>query len=375
MIDPAGRSSKCSDGPWRLLHVTSVFSGRGGAERYLQGLCEELALRGHQVEVWVAGSDRSVTPAAGSFDVHHFPNDRRLLGRYPWSSGLWRELRRAPGRFDLVHVHQPFAPSTWMTLGRRVAAVATLYSHPLTAKRWGAKARQRLQLRLLLGRLRGLVLVSEGERKQLESEVGKLRVFACVARPGVGPKVREAVPWPRSRPLVLGLGRLAELKRHDLLIAAMSSLAGDADLRIVGGGPDRHRLAQLCQAAGFDPEEVLLGELPDDHLYRWLRSADVFATFSREESFGIALLEAAAAGARLVCSDLPSHREILDLAGGGEGNLWREATGAEGASARLRWALAAGRPGEAQAARLPRWSDSARAAESLYAQALGRPPR
>jgi glycosyltransferase involved in cell wall biosynthesis len=56
----------------------------------------------------------------------------------------------------------------------------------------------------------------------------------------------------------------------------------------------------------------LVGSVSDVDLHRWLRTARVFVSMSEREAFGMAPVEAACAGARIILSDIPAHREIAD---------------------------------------------------------------
>ncbi len=55
-----------------------------------------------------------------------------------------------------------------------------------------------------------------------------------------------------------------------------------------------------------------LGNLDERELARWLAAKPVFVSAARYEPFGLAVLEAAAAGCPLVLSDIPSFRELWD---------------------------------------------------------------
>ncbi len=57
-----------------------------------------------------------------------------------------------------------------------------------------------------------------------------------------------------------------------------------------------------------------LGELPAERARRWMSRAAVFASAAIYEPFGLAVLEAAARGAALVLSDIPTFRELWDAA-------------------------------------------------------------
>ncbi|MCB1039883.1 MAG: glycosyltransferase, partial [Acidimicrobiales bacterium] len=88
----------------------------------------------------------------------------------------------------------------------------------------------------------------------------------------------------------------------------MASLPRDVTVWIGSDGPDTERLR--VRHAG-DPRLVWLGRLSDEEKRRRLRAADVFCAPSlRGESFGVVLLEAMAAGAAIVASDLSGYRLV-----------------------------------------------------------------
>jgi glycosyltransferase involved in cell wall biosynthesis len=96
---------------------------------------------------------------------------------------------------------------------------------------------------------------------------------------------------------VLGVGRLVPQKGFDLLIDAFATteLAG-MNLVIAGDGYEREALAGRAVARGIADRVHLLGTVDRTRLPALMRGAHAFALPSRSEPFGIALLEAMAAG-------------------------------------------------------------------------------
>jgi phosphatidylinositol alpha-mannosyltransferase len=85
-------------------------------------------------------------------------------------------------------------------------------------------------------------------------------------------------------------------------------LPADVTVWIGSDGPDTERLR--VRHAG-DPRLQWLGRLSDEEKRRRLKAADVFCAPSlRGESFGVVLLEAMAAGAAIVASDLSGYRLV-----------------------------------------------------------------
>jgi phosphatidylinositol alpha-1,6-mannosyltransferase len=105
-----------------------------------------------------------------------------------------------------------------------------------------------------------------------------------------------------GRSVVLTVGRLSAAERykgHDRLIAALPGILAQvprAAYLIVGSGDDQPRLEGLARVAGVSDRVVFAGQVPDAELARYLALADVFAMPSTGEGFGIAFVEAAAAG-------------------------------------------------------------------------------
>jgi glycosyltransferase involved in cell wall biosynthesis len=91
---------------------------------------------------------------------------------------------------------------------------------------------------------------------------------------------------------------------------ALPLLPPEYELVVIGNGPLRPRIEQLAAELGMVERLRLLDHLAQPDLLSWYRSADVFVSLSRHESFGMTLLEGAAAGAAIVASDIPAHREV-----------------------------------------------------------------
>jgi glycosyltransferase involved in cell wall biosynthesis len=120
---------------------------------------------------------------------------------------------------------------------------------------------------------------------------------------------------PRSEPkFVIGMvARLNRIKDHETLLRAFSLLRStrtDAELWIVGDGPLRGILEERAMRLGISAPTRFLGERTD--VPRLLAQMDVFAfSTTRDEGFGIALIEAMAAGVPIVASDVAGCREVL----------------------------------------------------------------
>nr|HMS90476.1 glycosyltransferase family 4 protein [Acidimicrobiales bacterium] len=115
----------------------------------------------------------------------------------------------------------------------------------------------------------------------------------------------DVEPWPTEAPTVFFLGRHEERKGLDVLLEALPALPPDIRVWIGSDGPDTERLK--LRHAG-DPRLEWLGRLSDLEKRRRLAAARIFCAPSiHGESFGVVLLEAMAAGAAIVASNLSGY--------------------------------------------------------------------
>jgi len=123
------------------------------------------------------------------------------------------------------------------------------------------------------------------------------------------PEARELLRKELGIPedgFVLGsVGRLQAPKRYDRLLRAAAPLLKDgAWLLLVGDGPERSRLTRLAREVGIARRVIFAGERDD--IPRLLSAMNLFVSPSEEETFGLAILEAAASGLRVVAADCPA---------------------------------------------------------------------
>lgn len=136
----------------------------------------------------------------------------------------------------------------------------------------------------------------------------------------------------QERPLLLSVGGIEPRKGSDTLVRAMSLLRGRPGplpvLAVIGGHSFqdhrayRERVLDLVPALGLrlgpsagataGADVVTVGTVPEADVAAWYAAADVLAFPSVKEGFGLAVLEAMAAGVPVVTSDLPVFREYLE---------------------------------------------------------------
>ena len=123
-----------------------------------------------------------------------------------------------------------------------------------------------------------------------------------------------------ERPTIITVCRLVPYKKVDVLVRAVAALRSkypDVRLLVVGRGPEEAALRQLVQELGISGNVEFVGKVAlMSELVRMLKRSHVFALPSIVEGFGMAVVEAMAAGTPYVASDIPPIREAT---GGGLG--------------------------------------------------------
>ena len=291
---------------------------------------------------------------------------------YPFAPGLWPYLVRCSDEFDIVHAHNY----------QGIAALAGGFSHRkpfVFTPHYHGAGHTYLARRLhtiyrpfghaLFQRTSQIICVSDAERLTLIRRHPFTEPKISVIPNGVAESPVSVKPqaWDRRR-TVACIGRLEPYKRLDLVIEAMSLLPDDICLTVVGTGRDESRLIGLISRLRLENRVKLAGGLTDEGVADVLARARVVVTASEHEAFGIIVLEARQAGARVVASALAPHREVAELDHARAVDLWQPATGVGGLAEAIRSALASEDPGLLRG--VPRWSEVAIATEKIYWRAI-----
>lgn len=349
----------------------------GGVQHQVLGLAAWLRGAGHEVRVLAPGGLPAELPG---FDPAHLTSAGAAVGvRYngsvaPVAFGPLTAARTrrwvAGHALDLLHVHEPLAPSvSLLALGAaRSPVVATFHT---ATPRSRALRLAGSALAGAIDRIDAGVAVSPTARDVVRRHLGRDAVVVPngldVAAYADGPVVRGT-----GGPRLLFLGRTGEPRKGlDVLLAALPALRRThPDLEVLVAGPGRGPLPEGCRR---------LGLVEEDEKRALLRSADVFvAPHTARESFGIVLLEAMAAGTPVVASDLTPFGELLGGTGDPAGRLFRRGDPASLATA-VTAALAEGRSDRSdRAARLAArydWSVVGPEVLAVYADVLDEPAR
>lgn len=305
------------------MHVITGLR-MGGAERHVQRLATLGRHRNRVIALYEAGTVGDELRDAGvPVDLLCPGGPATRLDRLAAIPRLAARLRRLSP--DVVHVHLLSGQAIGLPAAR-LAGVPVRVSTEHSVMDGEMEGRPATRpLRLLYRGLERLttrtVAVSGTTRRRLVQDWGLRPERVEVIDLGVDldrlrfrPEDRAAA---RARlgispgEIVTGaVGRLTAVKRFDVLLRALAPLlrAGGHRLVIVGEGEMRPELDNFVRREGLAEQVVLAG--PRDDLDRLLNAFDVFASTSRAETFGLAVVEALANGLPSVVEQCPAVDDL-----------------------------------------------------------------
>ena len=316
----------------KILMATNTYTPCvGGVTKSVEQFVNRYRERGHRVVVATA-SYKSLP--ADEYDVVRFPAVHHFNGSdFSWPLPVPGKMASALSQIppDIVHSHHPFVLGG--TALRAAAAYNTplvftyhtmyeKYSHYMSVNSWRLK-------RYLMSLVTGFCNFCDGVIAPSESVAALLRkrgvnvplhviptgIEVSYYAGGDGSKARSLWNIPEHVFVVGHVGRLASEKNLLFLansVANFLKLHPQAWFALVGCGPMKQEIIDICQQYGVADRLVITGFLKPDQLRDAYKAMDVFAFSSLTETQGMVLVEAMAAGVPVVALDAPGVREVVD---------------------------------------------------------------
>ena len=234
---------------------------------------------------------------------------------------LKRDLKRLFRRhnFEILHTHSPNAP-TLPLMAVQSAECPQIGTFHTTCGRsvlqeWFGPWLGRNVTSRLSGRIAVSTTAEESAQRYFPGTYHVIPNGVDVER--FHPAVRPIGAWSeRERVNILFVGRLDPRKGLQFLLQAFPDVhrrtRGRARLLIVGNSYLRPRFEAMVPA-WLRPDVHFMGHVPSHDLPRWYATGDIFVSpASGNESFGIVLAEAMAAGRAVVASDIPGYRTVFE---------------------------------------------------------------
>ena len=296
---------------WRDLDDVEA----GGSELHIAEVAKRWAAAGLEITMrtsWAQGQPTEamrdgykVIRRAGRYQVFPRAALAEIAGRtgprdvlveiwngMPFLSPLWNP---GPRIILLHHVHADM----WnMTLGPKLGPLGALFEAKVAPP---------------LYRRSAIATLCESSKDELVNDLGFDPARVTVVHPGIDAKYSpQGVKSPH--PLVMAVGRMAPVKRYDLLVRAAHharKTIPDLRLHIVGDGYDRPTVQAAIEELDAGTWVTLRGLLSEADKLALMREAWIITSASAREGWGMTLTEAAACGTPAVATDIAGHRDSV----------------------------------------------------------------
>jgi len=303
----------------RILQVTRQFHPSvGGIESVVWHLTQHLNVVGHRTDVISLNRTWNNPVPLPSDEVIEGIRIRRVpyWGRrcYAVAPQILKYVRE----YDLLHIHSSDFLLDYLAFSQPwhgkplVLSSHGVFFHTSFARRLKSVYFHTIT-RLGLQRVSKIVCVSQQDLNLLAKVAPrhKLRLI----HNGINYDELAELDRTRDPNLLLSVGRLASNKRYDRLLAAFALVVQRRPAaRLVIIGPDwgeMKTLQRMAVSLNITNQVRLLGKVPRQQLLNHLGQASIWLTASEYEAFGVALLEAQAAGCVVIANQVPAFNQLL----------------------------------------------------------------
>lgn len=314
----------------KILHIIVSFSpAHGGPPEAVRQLVRAYQKIGANIEVVCL--DKPDAPFLKNIQCPVHAIGEGYLGKYALSPRLLRWLRKNAHRFDGIVMNGIWTfpgVATWIA-ARRAGTPYGIFVHgaldPWFNKTYPLKHLKKLIYwpvqRAVLHDAHAVFFTTQAERDLAIQSFPSSKWKSVVVPYGIVDPEEDSpdhdaqaeaffslMPQLRGKRYLLFLARIHEKKGCDLLIQAFAKLAASApDVDLVIAGPDQaglqHKLQRMAADLGIAPRVHWPGFLGGDRKWGALRACDAFVLPSHQENFGIAVVEALAAGRPVLISN------------------------------------------------------------------------
>ena len=294
----------------------------GGVNNHISNLAINLAVIGHHVRILAPCSNKKALPNTTSIiplgKTIPYPSNGSVA-RLTLSWWLMPKIKTIldEEKFDILHFHEPLFPSLpWMVLplshSINVATFHAYYRRSIGYSMW------KPLLNKFCSKLDGRITVSEPAKKFVSRYFpGDYRVIPHgVDLERFSADVPPIEDFCDGKLNLLFVSRLEERKGVRYLLKAykiVKEYFPQSRLILVGPGDrSRHKYERWVRAAKLE-DVVFKGHIPYADLPRYYRTADIFCMPAvGQESFGLVLLEAMAAGKPIVASNIEGYASVVN---------------------------------------------------------------
>ncbi len=304
------------------MHIVHLYKDyapvHGGIESHLQVLATGMAARGVRTSVVVCQpATRQLAPQSTQDGVTIYRVPRQLdIASSPISLALWPLLRRL--KPDLLHLQMPWPTGDLMSLAVPQTPFVVSYQSDVVRQQGWLRVYAPL-LRHTLRRVSRIAVSSDAYRDSspwLAPFRAKCRTVPLGIEPPVAADPALVAHWRQRLPFpcLLWVGRMRYYKGLEYAVAALAQLPEQVRLVLVGDGPERERLGAYADTIGVSERIIWLGTCSDADVCALYSVAQlfVFPSHLRAEAYGLAMLEALAAGVPAVSCEIGTATSVIN---------------------------------------------------------------
>ncbi|MBR9831240.1 N-acetyl-alpha-D-glucosaminyl L-malate synthase BshA [Acidiluteibacter ferrifornacis] len=305
-----------------VLYPTYGGSGVVGTE-----LGKALADKGHKIHFITYRQPVKLEEFTANISYHEVRvSDYPLFDYPPYELVLASKLVDVVKyeKLDLLHVHYaiPHASAAYMaqqilkTEGIEIPFITTLHGTDITLV--GKDASFEPVITFAINQSNGVTAVSESLKREtyehfkIQNGIDVIPNFICIKQyeeVKIDHRLRESIA-PNGERIIIHISNFRKVKRVTDVVKVFAQIRAKmpAKLVMVGDGPERNKIEQMCRTLGLCGDLQMMGKVNDT--IRVLSVADLFILPSESESFGLAALEAMAAKTPVISTNTGGIPEV-----------------------------------------------------------------
>jgi N-acetyl-alpha-D-glucosaminyl L-malate synthase BshA len=308
------------------------YASVGGSGIVATELAKSLAVRGHDVHMVSTEPPFRYSEYQPGLSFHRVHTPAYPLFREPqYVLSLANKIVHVTRDYalDIIHAHYAVPHATAAYLARQILlsttplvrvpqVITTLHGTDITLV--GSDHSYSETVAFSIDRSDGVTAVSESLRAdtyralQVKQDIRVIPNFLdCrIHRRQLQPALRERYVRGGYDKLVVHVSNFRPVKRVDAVVQVFAKIAAGMRCRLllVGDGPDLGKALETAKALGVAEHVETLGE--QDQILPLLSISDLFVLTSRQESFGLAALEAMACEVPVVASRVGGLPEVVE---------------------------------------------------------------
>lgn len=303
----------------RIAQITPKYYPHiGGVEKVVQRISEEMAAKGHEVEVFTTDGPAEVSREhLNGVTVSRFPKSLA----FHYSRKLKEHLIKHGHQYSIIHAHNFHTLVPLLSAAARQKAAKKF---PLVLQgHYHGKGKTaytsfllkcgRPTFRQIYSQANLFLCLTEFEKKLLKNHFKIPEKSIGIVPNGVNIEDIEAAETCQERNKdICIVSRLEKYKNVHLALKAIKCLPKEYHLTVIGDGPYKQTLIRLAEELNITERVSFLNFIPLQELYRRLKASRLVLNLSNLESFGLTVIEGLAAGRPVLVNNRTALAELAE---------------------------------------------------------------